>query len=474
MKPLVNKQHERGTALIGVILALLVVTIVGVAITLLGMVNVTTGTNERQGSESFYLADAGIAQAERLFRARASSDLDTILQSGNGVACDGDELAAPPAPPSPITAADTIETIANGGEVFAPAGRYQVRVCDDHATEMAAAPDPPDLPNLNPNEDRNDRVRIVSTGFGRDNSMATIEMFVTARPLPGVLVDGPARVNGNPRLMGDIGAIHANGTLELPGTPCAEQYFSSSAAIVGDGQGGAACTNGQADYRPGSEPIEVPSFNPADFLPLATYRMNAQTCAVTNAAGALLNDPATKKWGNWDCDPGGQRWVFGAGAGFPNGTYYSTGNIGISGSPGTVAVPISATFISQGWIDISGNPNMVPSLSVNGVNYSAIAGTDLKIAGNPLTLAYSGVMYARDQIGFSGNPSLSTQVISDNQGDLPFPNPGGTNLLPRLAGGFVEISGNPTINSGGAGGIVQVGINSWRECRGVNLADPCL
>lgn len=464
-----NNRQDRGAALIGVILALLVVTIIGIGITMLGMVNVTMGTNERQSSEAFYLADAGIAQARRLFRARASSNLDTILQSGNGLACDGDELAAPP--PPPMTAADSIQTVANGGQVFAPAGRFEVRVCDDHATELAAPADPPNLPNANPNEDKNDRVRLVSTGFGRDNSMATIEMFITARPLPGILVDGPARVNGNPKILGENGSIHANGTLDLPGTPCAEQYFSSSAAITGDGQGGAGCTNGQADYRPASEPIEVPSLNPTDFIPLATYRMNAQTCAVTNAGGALLNDPATKKWGNWDCDPGGQRWVFGAGAGLLNGTYYSTGNIGISGSPGSVAVPVSVTLISQGWVDISGNPNMVPNLVQGGVSYNVVAGTDLKIAGNP-GVPYSGVMYARDQIGFSGNPTLAAQVISDNQGDLPFPNPG-TNLIVRQPGGFIEISGNATINSNGAGGFVTVSVNSWRECRGADPANPC-
>jgi hypothetical protein len=466
-----NKPQERGTALIGVILALLVITIVGIGITLLGMVNVTMGTNERQGSESFYLADAGISQAERLFRARASSNLDTILQSGNLLACDGDELAAAPQGLG-WAAADTIQSVANGGQVFAPAGRYEVRVCDDHAEEMAAPADPPDLPNANPNEDKNDRVRIVSTGFGRDNSMATIEMFVTARPLPAILIDGNARMNGNPRVMGDVGAIHANGTLDLPGTPCAEQYFSSSGAITGDGQGGAGCTNGQADYRPGSDPIEVPSINPADFIPLATYQMNAQNCQVRNAAGLLLNDPATKKWGNWDCDDGGQRWVFSAGAGLLPGTYYSTGNIGISGSPGSLAVPISMTLIAQGWIDISGNPNFAPNLSQNGVSYSAIAGRDLKIGGNP-ALPYSGVMYARDQINFSGNPNMNAQVIADNQGDLPFPNPG-TNLVVRTAGGFMEISGNPNINFSGAGAFVTVAINSWRECRGLNLADPCL
>lgn len=462
-------KNERGVALIGVVLALLIITVVGIGISLLGLMNVTAGTNVRLGSEAFYLADTGITHARRLIRVRVQNDFDVVLQSGNGIACDGDELAA--IPPG-LTAADTIATAANGGQQFPPAGRYEVRVCDDDAAEAAATADPPDLPDNNPNDDKNRRIRMLATGFGRDNSTATIEMFISAQALPAVIVDGNARMNGNPSIMGGAGAIHANGSLELPGNPCAQEYFSASGSINGDGQGGASCRRGQADYRPGSELINVPVLNPADFVALSNYRMNAQTCAVTNAAGVLLNVPADKKWGKWDCDPGSRFWKFsGNGNQILPGTYYSTGSISISGSPGSPAAPIPLTLIAEGWVDLSGNPNLAPALSQNGTNYSVIAGTDLKIGGNP-GVPYSGVLYARDQIDFSGNPALNAQVLAANEGDLPAPNPGGINLVQLKAGGFMEVSGNAIINYNG-GGLVTISMDGWRECRGLNPGDPC-
>lgn len=462
------KQNQRGVALIGVVLALLIITVVGIGISLLGLMNVTAGANVHLGSEAFYLADTGSTHARRLIRARAQNDFDLILQSDNGIACDGDELAA--IPPG-FTAADTIETAANGGQPFPPAGRYEVRICDDQATEVATAA-PPDLPDNNPNDDKNRRIRLLATGFGRDNSNATIEMFISAQALPAIVVDGNLRINGNPRVLGDAGAIHANGALELLGTPCTEEYFSSSSSINGVGQGGASCTSGQADYRPASELIDVPVLNPADFLASSNYRMNAQTCAVASAAGVLLNVPADKKWGKWDCDPGSRFWKFsGNGNELLNGTYYSTGSIAIGGSPGSVASPRQASFVAEGWIDISGDPNIVPALIVNGTTYNVIAGTDLKIGGNP-GVPYAGVMYARDQIDFSGNPALNAQVMAANESDLPFPNPAGINPVQRKAGGFMEISGNATINYNG-GGLVSISMDGWRECRGLNPADPC-
>jgi len=63
-----------------------------------------------------------------------------------------------------------------------------------------------------------------------------------------------------------------------------------------------------------------------------------------------------------------------------------------------------------------------------------IAGTDLKIGGNPVS-GNKGVFYAKHQFDISGNPDLAGQVIATNQADLPFPNPAGINLVELKAGG---------------------------------------
>jgi hypothetical protein len=473
-------RKERGAALIGVILALLVITILGIGITLLGMVNLTVGNNERQGSEAFYLADAGITHAERLFRARASGNLDLILRSGNNNACDGDELAA--VPPPPLVAADAIPSPANGGQPFGAAGRYEVRVCDDDATEALPGPGLPEIP-LDPNADKNDRVRLVSTGFGRDNSTATIEMLISAVPLPAVLVDGNLRINGNPRVVGAAGSIHSNQNLQISGTPSAEQYVSSSGTLTGGNavNTGAppAFADNPPDARPGQDQILVPDFNPIDYrpqvgdqrcnpaapavppnLPCYELRNNGQT--INLFTGAFV--PRPPGWVYLGAAPGNSVQYDITGALTP-ASYYIEGNVKIGANPGSAAAPVRVSLLVEGSLEMGGNPSLQPTgaLSVpGGAAIAIMARDDLKLNGNPGT-ALNGLYYAGDQIQIGGNGNINGQVIVKNRDDNP--SPPGFNLVVRLAGNFMEISGNPNINYDGLGGLTTVTMNSWRECR---------
>ena len=52
---------------------------------------------------------------------------------------------------------------------------------------------------------------VRSRGIGRNGAETTIEAVFRDRPLPALVVNGNARLNGNPSIMGDYGAVHANG-----------------------------------------------------------------------------------------------------------------------------------------------------------------------------------------------------------------------------------------------------------------------
>ena len=475
-----GKAAEQGIALLTVIFALLLITVLGLALTAIGIRAVAITTNERQSTEVLYIADSGITHAKGVILplSQAGVEFDTFLTAGDGNSCTGDELsnlnALGVAPlPAPLVAGDAIPT---AGVIFPPGGRYMISVCDDDES----TDNPPDL---DLNDDTNGRIRVISTGLGRNNSTATIEIIIAAIPLPAILVNGNLRISGNPEITGAAGAIHSNGTLDLDGTPCVDQFISSSGPII-DGNQGDTCPKNSgvpAELHPGSDPIAVPTLNPADFIPDADYIMTTDpatdTCAVFDSAGNPLNNPVDKKWvlgggAEWNCDPAARIWTFSGGNDPLPGTHYSDGNFVISGSPGTPATPVSLTLIAEGWVDISGNPEMIPALTQGATDYSVIAGTDLKIGGNPAN-AYTGVFYARDQIDFSGNPTLDAQVIAADQSDLPFPNPAGINLVQLGAGGFMVISGNPTINFDGGAGLVSTSDVGWRECRGPNPAAPC-
>lgn len=166
--------------------------------------------------------------------------------------------------------------------------------------------------------------------------------------------------------------------------------------------------------------------------------------------------------GKFSWDVGSKRWVYG-GSYLPSATYYSEGNLEIGSDFGTSGSPIAATFIAEGYISVSGNPYMRPKLD----NYSLMAGTDLRISGNPSAGAnnFQGIHYAGHQIGFSGNPSINGLVISATIADTNSPGCG-CNFIP-LSSGFMEISGNPTItyNGGLLGGGGTATLISWREVR---------
>ncbi len=463
---------ERGVALIAVLGAVLMLTALGLAITTLGILGNTLSTNQKEMKEALFIADSGIAHAKSILLSGAAVELNSYLQAGNGVACDGDELSAPP--PSPLTGGDAITSTASGGHPFGP-GRYEVQVCDDHAIESATT-EPPDLPDTDPNNDANGTIRVIATGFGQNGAAATIEILMSSSALPGIVVDGNLRLNGDPIVLGEGGIVHANGDLELAGVPCTEQYVSAVGSVTEGGMTGAGCAtppfmgwDSPPDERSGEVYIYIPPLEPVNYRVHADYILKVDGSVETQAA-VVLKPPGPGNWGNWDWDPGNQIWT--AGDPIPAGTYYSEGNIKVSGNPGSPGSPLPLTLIAEGWIDISGNPEMIPALTLAGAGYSAIAGTDLKIGGNPVN-GFKGAFYAKDQFDISGNPILAGQVIAGNQGDLPFPNPAGINLIELKAGGIMEISGNPTIVNSEVDAVLFSAQSGWRECRGSDPLNPC-
>ena len=94
-----DRPAERGVALIFAIFALALLTLLGLALTSMGMVSLAISTNEREGTQALYIADAGIVNAKGLMLSQLSL-FDTFLTAGNGTACDWDELS--PAPLAPL------------------------------------------------------------------------------------------------------------------------------------------------------------------------------------------------------------------------------------------------------------------------------------------------------------------------------------------------------------------------------------
>ena len=381
-----------------------------------------------------------------------------FLQAGNGVACDGDELSG--APVGPIT------SIASGGHLFPPGGRYEVKVCDDDESGLI----PPDS---DPDTDTNGRFRVISTGFGRNGSVAAVELIVSSASAPGLLVAGNLRITGVAEIQGQSGRVHADGQLELNNAR-AEHSFDSSGSVtaLGDPKTGLPPVYGDdpPELNSGQDPVKVPELQLSDLQPLADYNLGNDGL-IRDSSATVIGDATGGPWNDWAWDPGGQRWV--AGTNIPLGTYYAQGNVEVSGNPGNPGTPIALTLIAEGWISISGAPTIVPALTQGSVSYAFVAGTDLSISGN-LDINSEALAFASDQLAIPGNPEIIGQVVVADLDDQPFPNPGGTNLVVLLTGGFIEISEDPTITYDDvSSGLLITTAAGWRECRGPDPTNPC-
>ena len=349
---------------------------------------------------------------------------------------------------------------------------------------MSVCDDPAD-PSSDPNDDDNDRILVISTGFGANGSTATIETFIFNFTLPAIVVEANLRINGNAQILGDEGSVHTNGDRDIPGNPCMEQYFSAVGSIASGGSPstGSGCPSGSdatPDGRPNDGLISVPLLDPLDFKADADYVMKTNGHVYDSSSTCLTCIPPSSvdNWkdggGNdlWQYDPGNQAWIAKTDD-LPNGIYYSEAAADLPTSPGLATCGtggVDLTLIAEGWVQIGGNPCMNGKLVKNGAKYAVISGHDLKLNGNKQV---DGVNYAGHQLSISGDPIINGQVFAADLADTDYPNPGDNNPVPRLAGGFMEFSGNPVITYDGASGLGDLGVVAWRECRGPNPAAPC-
>lgn len=443
-----ERQSEKGAALAMSMFSLLLITVLGMGLMSVGEISRNVSTNDRENTDALYVAESGLTHARTLIFSVNLTNFSSILTAGDGVPNTGDELSTNLFA-NPITAEN------QGGTAFGP-GSYSVRVMDDND----------EVGTQNLSVDTNRQVIVRSTGTGRNGSTATIEAVISFKTAPGIIVDGKLKISGNPVLRGPGGSVHAANTLDLDGTPCADGYFSSSANIVdpSKARSGAGC-GGAGDTRSGQPAIITPVLDiKNEFRHRATYILGIDG-KVYNSAGTMIDDATSDgKWmmaggGEWSWDSGGKKWTLG-GDQMLNGTYYSEGNMVISGNPGTSAFPKVVSLFSEGYMEVSGNPYFRPHLE----RYSMIAGTDLKLNGNAGagTANYEGLNYAGHQVDFSGNIGINGQVVAKNLADTN--SPGNKNLV-QLSSTFMIISGNPTITYSGflLGDTKQV--TSWREVR---------
>lgn len=221
-------------------------------------------------------------------------------------------------------------------------------------------------------------------------------------PTSAVVVGGSLRVFGSAQIAGTDGNIQANGNVDIGGSATVAQDVFATGVVTGN------LDNIGGDPYPGSTPIEIPSINPAQYAGLAEY--------VLQADGNVLNkfdtNTYTPPYRGWEYSGG--IWKYNSGSIY-NGTYYAeTGtDVKITGSPGTIAIPWQVTIISEGYIDVSGSPTIIP----NSNNVSLLAGKDLQMSGSASN-PYTGLYAAHEQLKLTGTPKINGVVLAEDKEDI--------------------------------------------------------
>ena len=469
-KEIIRQESEKGAALITAIFSLLIATVISVALYYSAMISFTVAINDRDNTEAFYLADAGINHAVALINKASKDKYSAILTAGaNSSPNSGDELSVPPVAglwttaqsiPAGNSTSGGVTNFGAGGQ-----GRYFVSVRNDTATGET------------PTVDANGVLIVTSTGVARDGATATVEVTVQngSSNLPAILINGNVALSGNPSIEGTNGILHANGNITLSGSPCTDAYFSASGTISNPTKLKGAGCSGVGNNRPNQPIIPSPVINVRQtFYGKTDYLLGAigtQAGKVYNSLGQLILDTNTtgKKWVSgsmtWTWDPTNMLWIQ-TGNSIINGSYYSEGNIAIAGNFGSNAFPASVTFIAEGFLYNQGKQYLAPYYN----SYSLVAGTDIKLSGKLTqaetdSLELDGITYANHQIDFAGTPVLRGTVIAANQADTNSPGCN-CNLVPLDSSGNMNIHGNPTIISdGGNANNVDLKFFNWREVR---------
>lgn len=284
-----------------------------------------------------------------------------------------------------------------------------------------------------PSHDSDDRLLVYVTASFPDGTQRQIESLVRYRPsafVPdaAILVDGQLDNQGNIDVRGAMGSVHANGELELGGTPNIDVDATSAVNVTVSGSPSVGGYTGVTSYR------EIPDIDVTDYRADADYILAADG-NVYDASGAVVSMPEFRfRGGDWDLH---------VDTTIPVGSYFVETDLNITGRPS-----VTASFYVQGSLSVTGDPRIRPYRN----DVGAIVRGDLQISGTPAGL-WEGFYYTREQLRISGNANMLGSFVAKNAAD----NFSGVTTGSRVDPSAATVIGNPVVQYDGG---LQIGIDA--------------
>lgn len=442
---------ERGVALVGVILLLLMMSALAAALGLSGQTETLVARNHESLAQARASAEAGLNHA-----AQVTIDYLRTIDPAN-IPATLDTLLVDTSALEDVTFGAATDVVVGGD----PSDEYEVLLMDednparDEAQIANMAGDDHDEDN-NATTDANNRLVIRATGRARGNSTVTLEALIAPVELGAIVVDGDLEISGSVAVVSgtdpEEADVHTNGNLDISGSATAQGDMTASGTYEGP-EGG----SGGAPKKP------LPKIRAEDYKHRAEYVL-ADTgfimCNKSGGCGAVANGgmvldcnsgSACRTTYGWEFNgPGGWR-AANNGTKF-DGAFYVEGKATITANHGSPPDPAPwlLTVIAEGSIDLSGSPALTSYTN----QLLFVTDADLDISGGVSTsITAQGQMLVHEQISLSGNVTLGGQLIVE---DAPSVDP----LVQTN-----RISGNVTINYNGGLGTNQFFVVGWREVR---------
>ena len=438
-------RSEKGVALIVVLLLLAVMAGLTTGLTLNGQTEIAMSTNE-----GFY---AGA-------RAAAEAGMNRAIQQITNPANNTINLLTTP----------SIPAIGNGPFNLTPEYSYSFVIVDDDDPSLYTDPlDADQLARMGENGDPavnlNTRMILRCIGTGPRGTTVTLSRILSSTAIPdlptinnvvtnpAILVNGDLSIDGNTKVLGTQGNVHANGDITGGGS------VDISGDLTATGEVPDGITPGGLKAG-GMPPITVPEIKASDFRNLADWILPATGGLAIRASdnqvcgGKSLACPSV-----WTFDAGTSTWRA-SGAMPTSGTYYVEGNAEIHGT-GKSSGFTQISVIAEGSLKITGNGKFKPE---NGVGIQFVTNGDFELGGtadadDPIDM--DGQIMVREQMKIYGNSEFQGRVMVENRDSATnvynpldpttFNNNRGTSTL-----GENTLTGNMTVTyNGGLGNITS-------------------
>jgi len=433
-------QAEHGSALIGVLLLLMMMSGLAAALAVSGRTETLIARNHQTAAQARVAAEAGLNHASQAaiawlagwpaLYASANQAVNAMLANPDGTLGLDFEVATPIA-----GAADGVEyTVFLWDEDNSLRGF--VTLLDDDA-------DATNDEDGNPDNDNNRSVVLRVVGRAQDNSSAVLEAIVAPLKLPAIISDGDLTLSGSVTIIaGDNGGVHANGDLTITGSglitgidpdtglPDVDNGTATASGTYTDSVSTVVTGNEGGGYGEKTLPKVRASF----YRSWADYVLESTGQATCNAAGGCNVDGVAFAYNATVCDASSNPhnqcrpslgWVYNDGDQSWNlnlnspsdgdGSYYVEGRADISGSPGSALDPLNVTIFAEGSIDVSGGPYLTP----DSTEILFVTDQDLNISGNLNMPLAEGQILVHEQANINSSAVLiQGQLVIEDADDV--------------------------------------------------------